>query len=469
MPASRAPLADTLASLPPEWPGDPLPAIRAALCETGQKLAVLDDDPTGAQTVHDLPELTDWSVEMLAEELRNELPTFYILTNTRAMPVSQAMALDAEVSRNLMQASQRTGREVVIANRSDSTLRGHFPAELDAIADAAGRDFDAWILIPFFLEGGRYTINDVHYVAEGDWLVPAGETEFARDPAFGFRASSLREWVEEKTKGRFKADDVASISLEDIRKGGPSRVAERLTALSGGGVCIVNAASMRDLEVFVQGLLDAESRGKKFLFRTAASFTRARSGQSSHPLLTRKDMGLPDSGGALIVVGSHVPRTTGQLQALLDQGDGKAIEISVDALLSGSRRADEIRRVAALADGELERGGDAIIYTSRQLVSGGTSDESLSIGKQVSDCLVQIARAISVRPRYILAKGGSTSSELATKALGVRRAMVPGQILPGVPVWSLGPETRFPGLKYIVFPGNVGDTDALVRVATTLK
>ncbi|MGH2544860.1 MAG: four-carbon acid sugar kinase family protein, partial [Ardenticatenaceae bacterium] len=319
MNSPRLHLADTLDSLPPEWPDDPLPAIQSAIRETRQKVAVLDDDPTGAQTVHDLPELTDWSVEMLVEELQNDLPTFYILTNARAMPVSQAMALNAEISRNLLQASLHTGREPVIVNRSDSTLRGHFPEELDAIVEATGQNFDAWIFIPFFFEGGRYTINDVHYVAEGDSLVPAGETEFARDSAFGFRASNLKEWVEEKTRGRVKASDVVSISIDDIRQGGPQRVTERLVELSGGRVCFVNAASMRDLEVFVLGLIEAEKQGKKFLFRTAASFVRARSGQSSHPLLAKKDMVASDEGGALVVVGSHVPRTTGQLQALLAQ------------------------------------------------------------------------------------------------------------------------------------------------------
>jgi len=469
MTPTRVPLADTLNSLHPEWPEDSLLAINSAISNSRQKVIVLDDDPTGAQTVHDLPVLTEWSIDLLSEELRNSLPTFYILTNTRSLPASQAMVLNAEVITNLMQASENTGREVVVINRSDSTLRGHFPEELDSIADAATLDIDAWILIPFFLEGGRYTINDVHYVAEGDWLVPAGETEFARDAAFGFSASDLKEWVEEKTKGRFRAADVTSISIDDVRQGGPQVVAQRLSELAGGSICVVNAVSMRDLEVFTQGLLEAERQGKRFLFRTAASFVRARSGQSSHPLLTREDMDLPDSGGALVVVGSYVPRTTGQLQALLDQPGCNGVEISVDALLSESDRTDEINRIARQTESELSQGNDAIIYTSRRLVTGDTSEESLSIGKQISDGLVHIVSALSVRPRYILAKGGNTSSDIATRALGVKRAMVPGQILPGVPVWSMGPETRFPGLKYIVFPGNVGGEDALVSVVTSLR
>jgi uncharacterized protein YgbK (DUF1537 family) len=53
--------------------------------------------------------------------------------------------------------------------------------------------------------------------------------------------------------------------------------------------------------------------------------------------------------------------------------------------------------------------------------------------------------------------------------LGVKRAMVLGQILPGIPVWELGPETKFPGLPYVVFPGNVGGPDALKEVVRKLK
>lgn len=39
--------------------------------------------------------------------------------------------------------------------------------ELDAAVCVLG-EMDAWIIFPFFLQGGRYTIKDVHYVADGD-------------------------------------------------------------------------------------------------------------------------------------------------------------------------------------------------------------------------------------------------------------------------------------------------------------
>ena len=369
----------------------------------------------------------------------------------------------------MVEASRRAGRDMVVASRSDSTLRGHFPGEVSALAAALGRDFDAWILVPYFLEGGRYTINDVHYVAEGDWLVPAAETEFARDPAFAYRSSNLREWVEEKTVGRVPTRSVASVSIEDLRLGGPERVTERLGALSNGGVCIVNAASMRDLEVFALGVLNAISRGQRFLFRTAASFLRALSGIRSRSLVTRAEMELPDAGGALIVVGSHVPRSSVQLAHLLDRQGVAPVEMDVESLLSDARRTGEIERVAREADRALDSGEDVVVFTERRLVTGRDAEESLSIGKRVSAGTVDVARAITVRPRYIIAKGGVTASDIATEALGVRRTMVPGQVLPGVPVWVLGPESRYPGLRYIVFPGNVGGPDAITEVVRGLS
>jgi uncharacterized protein YgbK (DUF1537 family) len=68
-----------------------------------------------------------------------------------------------------------------------------------------------------------------------------------------------------------------------------------------------------------------------------------------------------------------------------------------------------------------------------------------------------------------LTKGGITSSDIATEGLAVKDALVCGQIIPGVPVWKLGAESRYPGLIYVVFPGNVGDAQALVEVVNKLR
>jgi uncharacterized protein YgbK (DUF1537 family) len=458
-----------LTNLPPDWPVDLLPEIQAQVKASGRKVVVLDDDPTGTQTVHNIPVLTEWPVELLTAEFKTHYPAFYLLTNSRALPAAKAEALNNEIGQNLINAARQAGQDFVVVSRSDSTLRGHFPGEVEALVETLGQEFDGWIVLPYFLEGGRYTVGDIHYVAEDEWLVPAGQTEFARDKAFGYKASNLRHWVEEKMGGRVPAQDVTSISIEDIRQGGPRQVAERLVGLGGDTICVVNAASYRDLEVFALGLLTAEAQGKHFLYRTASSFVRVRAGLGSRPLLTPAELNLPSTGGGLIVVGSYVPRSTGQVHRLLQLPHLTRLEIEVAALLDDNRFHAEVERVATAASQSLQNGQDVAIYTGRTLITGPDAQSSLAIGQRVSAGVVAIVQAIQARPRYLLAKGGITSSDVATRGLGIKRAIVPGQILPGVPVWQAGAESRYPGLTYIVFPGNVGGPEAIAQVVTMMK
>ncbi len=465
----KIPKNELLDRLPDEWPQDLRAAIKKQVSAGGRKVVVLDDDPTGTQTIHNLPVLTEWSVPTLKAELENDLPAFYILTNSRSFTLSTAQKINAEIGQHLLEATQQADREFEVVSRSDSTLRGHFPGEVEALADALAQSYDGWIINPFFPEGGRFTINDVHYVDEGGVLVPAGQTEFAGDRAFGYSASNLRHWVEEKTAGQIAARDVASVSIEDLRREGPESVTSFLMKLSGGRACVVNAAGYRDLEVFVLGLLAAEARGKKFLFRTAASFVQVRSGLSPRPLLTQSDLEFKHASGGLIVVGSYVPRSTDQVNSLLTHTEISHTEINVAGLLNDQLREDEIDRAVKAVDQALSNGNDIVIFTGRQLMSGKDAKTSLEIGQKVSQGLVSIVKRLKTAPRYILAKGGITSSDIATRALKVKKALVLGQILPGVPVWKLGAESRLPNLAYIVFPGNVGDANALVDVVRQLN
>ena len=465
----RLPKNELLDRLPDEWPLDLRPAIQKQVDADRRKIVVLADAPPGTQTIHGLPVLTEWSVQALKAEFKNDLPAFYVLTNSRSFTLPIARKINAQIGRNLSEAAQQAGCEFEVISRSDSTLRGHFPGEVEALENALAQRNDGWIINPFFLEGGRYTINNVHYVDEGGVLVPAGLTEFARDGAFGYSASNMCRWVEEKTDGRIAAQDVATVSIKDLRRGGPESVTSFLMRLESGRICIINSAAYRDLEVFVLGLLAAEARGKKFIFRTAASFVPVRAGLTPRPLLTPTDLKLKHSAGGLIVAGSYVPRTTEQVNCLLAKSDIMHTEIRVKSLLDNRIRADEIERIADKADRALKKGKDFLTFTSRQPLPGKDAGKSLEIGQKVSEGLIEIVKRISTTPRYILAKGGITSSDIATRALNVKKAFVSGQILPGIPVWQLGAESRFPGLTYVVFPGNVGDKNALVDVVNQLK
>ncbi len=467
MPIQSLNKSTTLSSLPSEWPDDLRATIRGQVEASGRTIVVLDDDPTGTQTVYNVPVLTGWGVDVLAAELAEKPACFYILTNSRALPAPEAAALARTIGQNLAAASAAAGRDLAVVSRSDSTLRGHYPVEVTALAEGLGQEFDGQIIVPFFLEGGRYTIDNIHWVAEGDTLVPAAQTPYAADKAFGYANSDLRAWVEEKTGGRVQAADVVSVTLDDLRVAGPNAVRDRLLGVSGGQVCIVNCASYRDMEVFVLGLLAAEAAGKRFLYRTAASFVQVRAGLPARPLLSADDLALPASGGGLFVVGSYVPKTTTQLAALLAQPQIVPVEVDVAALLDERRSATLAAAIRAI-DAALAAGETVAVFTSRKLVTVDDHAGSLSIGRRVSDGLIEIVQKIAVRPRYLVAKGGITSSDTATAGLGVVRATVAGQILPGVPVWRTGGESRHPGLAYVVFPGNVGGDDALVEVVRRL-
>lgn len=458
-----------IASLPAEWSHNLLSEIQQRVGASRRKLVVLDDDPTGTQTVYGIPVLTEWSVEQLVQELSNAQAGFYLLTNTRSLPERDAVRLNCEIGQNLLKAAKIVQCEIAVVSRGDSTLRGHFPTEVEALAEALENRFDGFLLVPFFLEGERFTANDIHYVTEGAELVPVGQTEFAADKTFGFFSSNLREWVEEKSFGRLKADKVASITLEDLRLGGPVRITELLLGMNNQCVCIVNAMSLSDIQVFVYGLLEAEAQGKKFLYRTSASFVQVRAGLKPRKLLETTEVGIQGPGGGLVIVGSYVPKTTSQLNVLFSSTNISKIEIYVDRLIDETTRSSEIARVAELANVALSDNQDVVVFTSRILITGVGSRSSLAIGNEISEGLVNILRMIKVRPRYLVAKGGITSSDLATKGLNVKRAMVLGQVLPGVPVWKLGEESRYPGMSYVVFPGNVGSEQALAQVVKSWK
>ncbi|XWS50840.1 hypothetical protein CRYUN_Cryun12cG0124300 [Craigia yunnanensis] len=456
-------------SLRPEWPVDPINDIHRLNQKHSKTLVVLDDDPTGTQTVHDVEVLTEWSVESLVEQFRKNPICFFILTNSRSLSSEKATTLIKDICSNLYTAAKSVEHiDYTVVLRGDSTLRGHFPEEPDAVVSVLGQ-VDAWILCPFFLQGGRYTIEDIHYVADSDRLVPAGDTEFAKDAAFGYKSSNLREWVEEKTAGRIPASSVASISIQLLRKGGPDAVCEHLCSLEKGSTCIVNAASERDMAVFAAGMIQAEVKGKSFICRSAASFVSARIGIIPKARILPKDLGITkERSGGLIVVGSYVPKTTKQVEELQSQYGLmlKSIEVSVHkvAMKSSEEREEEINRSAEMASVFLAARKDTLIMSSRELITGKSASESLEINFKVSSALVEVVRRITTRPRYILAKGGITSSDLATKALEAKRAKVVGQALAGIPLWELGSESRHPGVPYIVFPGNVGDSKALAEV-----
>jgi uncharacterized protein YgbK (DUF1537 family) len=483
-PAHPVPLDELTAGFPPVRPVDP--AVLAAQVTGGRTLVVLDDDPTGTQSVTDLPVLTRWSVDDLRWALRQDTPAFFVLTNTRSLGEADAAALNREVARALVAAAAAEGTDYVVASRSDSTLRGHYPLETDVLAAelaAAGRPVDGVVIVPAFVEPGRVTVGSVHWMRTDAGLIPVSESEFARDATFGYRHADLRDWVAEKTGGRISRTDVATVTLRDLRAGGPAHVEKTLAGLTGARPVVVDAVTDDDLRVLVQALVAAETGGSRFLYRTGPSFVRARSGQTAAPPVdadrlraafpARADDPRPRSTRGLVAVGSHVALTTRQLDRLRAAGGIVELELDVPTLLDPQRGAAHVgatvERAAELLTGGAD--GDLVVTTSRTLVTGADGAASLAIARTVSAALVTVVRELvaRVRPAFVLGKGGITASDTATAGLGITRAWTRGTLLPGlVSVWEpvSGPAR---GIPYVVFAGNVGDDDALLTAVRTLR
>jgi uncharacterized protein YgbK (DUF1537 family) len=470
-PVDAVPAAELLAAQPPV-PERPraLAEIRERIPSHG-RLLVIDDDPTGTQSVHGVPVLTAWSRGDLAGALA-DAGTVFVLTNSRSMPEREATAVSTEITERATAIAAAEGFELAIASRSDSTLRGHFPQETDAIADALEADVDGVLLCPCFLEAGRVTIDDVHWVAQDDRLVPSAQTTYATDRSFGYAASNLRGWVEEKTGGKVRAGEVLSLGLHDIRRGGPERVREILGDAAARRPVVVNATEYADLEVVVLWLLDAEAGGQTFVYRCGPSFVRVRGGIEPAPPLSADALYArrAKAGHGLVLVGSHVETTTRQLEHALALDGVHARELAVERLLEPGTREQEIPDALGAIEQHLpER--EVILYTSRELARAEGSDQALDVGRSVSDALVELVQRLDpgLPLAFCVAKGGITSSDIGTRGFGVRRAEVAGQMLPGtISVWILPDDSAFPGLPYVIFPGNVGEAETLAEVIERL-
>lgn len=439
------------------------------------KIVVLDDDPTGVQTVNDVAVYTDWQPEHMAEAFAEAPKVFYILTNSRGMTEAQTTKAHHEIAEAIKYAGKKSGKPWIVMSRSDSTLRGHYPLETSLLKEdmeKAGIKIDGEIICPFFKEGGRFTIANVHYVKYGDKLVPAGETEFAKDKTFGYKASNLCEYVEEKTGGTSKAENVICISLEDLRSSNFDKIEKQLLAAKDFQKIIVNAMDYCDIKAFCIPLYRAMAKGRNYIFRTAAALVKVLGGIPDKPLLTRKEMVEKETtNGGIVVVGSHTQKTTAQLEKLLELPQVKGIEFNSDLVLEGDKALnDEVDKVVAECERLIREGISPVCYTRRKLLSLENDDKEKALTRSVkiSQAVQDLVGKLKVEPAFVVAKGGITSSDVGVKALGVKRATVLGQIRPGIPVWQTDASSKFPGIPYVIFPGNVGEVETLKEAVEIL-
>jgi len=428
------------------------------------KIIVIDDDPTGSQTVHSCLLLTRWDTQTLIKGLRDEAPLFFVLSNSRGMDARQAAEVTREICINLRAAIAEIHDEgvsihPVIVSRSDSTLRGHYPVETDVIAEELG-PFDAHFLVPAFFEGGRITRDGVHYLMVDGEPVPVDQTEFARDSVFGFSTAFLPDYVQEKTAGRIAADSVERFGLADVR----GDIGERLRGLSDNACCVVDAEQQSDLDGFARQVLAAAAEGKRFLFRSAASLLTAFAGLPPQPVVAAEmSRFVRDRRPGVVLVGSHVDKSSRQLSYLIENSTILPLHVDLDAMVR-----DEESLFAELVQQmvEAERGGrDVVLFTSRGERTFATTADRLAFGERVSTFLMRLVQNLPRELGFLISKGGITSNDTLSKGLALRTARVVGQIRAGCSVVVCpGDHPRYPGLPVVIFPGNVGGDEALAEV-----
>jgi uncharacterized protein YgbK (DUF1537 family) len=372
-----------------------------------------------------------------------------------------AAQVTRQVCQNLKRAiALEAIQDFLVVSRSDSTLRGHYPIETDVIAEELG-PFDAHFLVPAFFEGGRITRDSRHYLMVDGVPTPVHQTEFAKDSVFGYSTSYLPDYVAEKTAGGIQAQDVERFTLADIRAGS----LQQLMALRGNVCGVVDGETQADLNQFAQDVLTAAAQGKRFLFRSAASILTALAALPPQPIdadhmRSYVRGGLPGA----IIVGSHVQKTTQQLQRLLQESGVVGIEVDVAQLRDG-----DVTTPARLLADILEQIASAhnsskvpVVYTSRNELTFDNVQARLDFGIEVSTLLMEVIKGLPSDIGFLISKGGITSNDTLSMGLGLKTARLLGQILPGVSVVRTPADhLQFPDLPVVLFPGNVGDQEAL--------
>ena len=444
----------------------------SSFVDKAPKIVVLDDDPTGIQMVHDVAVYTSREEEACENLLQQSEAMVYILTNTRALKPEAARCLLRELTQNLITASRRSNIPFWLVLRSDSTLRGHYPLESETVRAGLsehGIEVEGEILCPY-LQGMRITRNDIHYLNQGGQWLPVGESEFAQDKTFGFHASDLKVYVEEKTQGRYPASSCLSISLEILRNHDEAAIMRILRQAHGFQKIIVNAETDDDLRALIRPLKTV-LKEKVFLFRTAASFCKLFAQQDDKPLLDPRVCVQPQNhNGGLIVAGSHVQKTSRQLEVLRQNLCLETIVFDQHQILQGSLM-EESERCARLVNQKLAEGITVVLQTRRERVDlpQGSAEEQLRLTQAINDQFIRVVEQLNVRPRFMITNGGITSSDCLTRGLRVRREWVSGQIEPRIGVIRCDRASRFPELPVVIFPGNVGEDDTLAKIVAKLN
>ncbi|ABB50750.1 conserved hypothetical protein [Prochlorococcus marinus str. MIT 9312] len=443
------------------------------------KFVVIDDDPTGSQTVHDCLLLLKWDCPTLVKGFESKSNLFFILANTRSLSENDAKLIIEEICRNLKTviASQFYEEEIIFISRGDSTLRGHNYLEPSALNSCLG-PFDATFHVPAFIEGKRLTINGSHFVDK----TPIDKTIFARDTIFGYETSNIKNLLFQKSKSKLNLDDIQNLFLSDLEILNDEEnniIFKKLKNLKNNKHVIVDVENYSQIKKFSL-IIKKLTKQKKFLFRTAASFISSiseknsvRQGEtffSNLRIRTKEKFFLP----GLVIVGSYVELSTIQLKNLLEISTCKPIELDVFEFfkISASENNQKKRNLFKnkfLKEIRLsfEQGKTPVLFTSRKFMSLDYS-EQFNFYNSLAFFIAELVADLKYEIGYLVSKGGITTNVILSDGLNADYVYLEGQILTGISVvtCNLKNDEKLP---IITHPGNIGTKDSLVNIWKVLE
>ncbi len=438
------------------------------------KFVVIDDDPTGSQTVHDCLLLLKWDYSTLVKGFESESNLFFILANTRSLSENDAKFTIKEICKNLktVLASKAYAQEIIFISRGDSTLRGHNFLEPNALNSCLG-PFDATFHIPAFIEGKRLTINGSHFVDKK--LIH--KTIFAKDKIFGYETSIVKNLLFQKSKSQIKLDDIQNLVLADLEILDDEEnniVFKKLKSLKNNKHVIVDVENYSQLNKFSL-IIKKLTKQKKFLFRTAASFISSITEKKSNShdgiffsnlrIKNKEKKFLP----GLVIVGSYVELSTLQLKNLLEISNCDSIELDVfeffRIISSGNyHRQRNLFKNKYLREirFSFEKGKSPVLFTSRNFMSLDNS-EQLNFYNLLALFIAELVANLKYEIGYLISKGGITTNVILSKGLNADYVYLEGQILTGISVvtHNLKNDEKLP---IITHPGNIGNKDSLVEI-----
>ncbi len=443
------------------------------------KFVVIDDDPTGSQTVHDCLLLLKWDCSTLVKGFESKSNLFFILANTRSLSEKDAKLIIEEICKNLKTviASQFYEEEIIFISRGDSTLRGHNFLEPSALNSCLG-PFDATFHIPAFIEGKRLTINGAHFVDK----TPIDKTIFARDKIFGYETSNVKNLLFQKSKSKLNLDDIQNIFLSDLEILNDEEnniIFKKLKDLKNNKHVIVDVENYSQIKKFSL-IIKKLTKQKKFLFRTAASFISSiseknsvRHGEtffSNLRIRTKEKIFLP----GLVIVGSHVELSTIQLKNLLEISTCKPIELDVFEFFKISASENNQKKRNLFKNKFLkeirfsfEQGKTPVLFTSRKFMSLDNS-EQFNFYNSLAFFIAELVADLKYEIGYLVSKGGITTNVILSDGLNADYVYLEGQILTGISVvtCSLKNDEKLP---IVTHPGNIGSKDSLVNIWKVLE